>query len=51
VEHNLPVVFDVADVVTVLDQGAVIATGTPAEVSSNEEVGRVYIGRRAVSAG
>jgi ABC-type branched-subunit amino acid transport system ATPase component/ABC-type branched-subunit amino acid transport system permease subunit len=50
VEHNLPVVFDVADVVTVLDQGAVIATGSPAEVSTNAEVGRVYIGRRAVSA-
>jgi branched-chain amino acid transport system ATP-binding protein len=44
VEHNLPIVFDIADTVTVLDQGRVIAVGTPAEVSANPEVLRVYIG-------
>jgi ABC-type branched-subunit amino acid transport system ATPase component len=46
VEHNLPIVFDVADVVTVLDEGQVIATGTPAEVSRDPVVVRVYIGRQ-----
>ena len=46
VEHNLPIVFDVADEVTVLDEGQVIATGTPAEVSRDPEVVRVYIGRQ-----
>jgi ABC-type branched-subunit amino acid transport system ATPase component/ABC-type branched-subunit amino acid transport system permease subunit len=46
VEHNLPVVFGLADVVTVLHQGRVIATGTPAEVAANPEVVRVYIGHR-----
>ena len=46
VEHNLPVVFDLADEVTVLHQGQVIARGTPAEVSGDPEVVRVYLGRK-----
>jgi ABC-type branched-subunit amino acid transport system ATPase component len=46
VEHNLPVVFGLADVVTVLHQGRVIASGTPSEVAANPEVVRVYIGHR-----
>ncbi len=48
VEHNLPIVFDVADEVTVLDEGQVIARGTPAEVSRDPVVVRVYIGRQRV---
>jgi branched-chain amino acid transport system permease protein len=50
VEHNLPVVFDVADTVTVLDEGAVLAAGRPAEVSANPEVVRVYLGTRRPAA-
>jgi len=50
VEHNMSLVMGVADRIVVLEAGAVIATGTPAEVSTNSEVGRVYLGRRAVSA-
>jgi ABC-type branched-subunit amino acid transport system ATPase component len=46
VEHNLPVVFDLADEVTVLHQGQVIAHGKPAEVSADPEVVRVYLGRQ-----
>lgn len=45
VEHNLPIVFEMADEVTVLHRGKVIAHGTPAEVSANQEVARVYLGR------
>ena len=45
VEHNLPIVFGMADEVTVLHRGKVIAHGTPAEVSSDPEVARVYLGR------
>ena len=48
VEHNLPVVFGLADEVTVLHQGQVIAAGTPAEVSADPEVVRVYLGRQRV---
>jgi ABC-type branched-subunit amino acid transport system ATPase component/ABC-type branched-subunit amino acid transport system permease subunit len=50
VEHNLPVVFDVADEVTVLDEGLVLAAGRPAEVSVNPEVVRVYLGTRRPAA-
>ncbi len=46
VEHNLPIVFDIADTVTVLDRGVVIASGTPEEVIADPEVVRVYIGRQ-----
>jgi ABC-type branched-subunit amino acid transport system ATPase component/ABC-type branched-subunit amino acid transport system permease subunit len=46
VEHNLPIVFDIAEKVTVLNQGQVIASGTPAEVAADPEVVRVYIGRQ-----
>jgi branched-chain amino acid transport system permease protein len=45
VEHNLPVVLGLADVVTVLHQGKVIATGSPAQVSANPNVIEVYLGR------
>jgi branched-chain amino acid transport system permease protein len=44
VEHNLPIVFDLADVVTVMDQGSVIAHGLPEEISANADVIRVYLG-------
>jgi ABC-type branched-subunit amino acid transport system ATPase component len=50
VEHNLPVVFDIADVVTVLDEGRVISRGTPHRVSQDPGVIRVYIGRRNADA-
>src|SRR3954454_16216906 len=33
VEHNLPVVFGLADKVSVMHQGRVVSEGTPAEVS------------------
>jgi branched-chain amino acid transport system permease protein len=50
VEHNLPVVFDVADTVTVLHEGAVLAAGQPSEVSADPEVVRVYLGTRRPTA-
>jgi branched-chain amino acid transport system permease protein len=49
VEHNLPVVFGLADHVTVLHQGRVIAEGTPGDVSADPDVVRVYIGRERLS--
>jgi branched-chain amino acid transport system permease protein len=50
VEHNLPVVFGLADQVTVLHQGRVLAEGTPGDVSANPEVVRIYIGRERLTA-
>ena len=44
VEHDLRLVASAADVVTVLDEGRVIATGTPDEVVADAAVRRVYLG-------
>ena len=43
-EHDMDVVFTVADRITVLHQGRVIADGEPARVRSDPEVQRVYLG-------
>ncbi|CAN7690872.1 ABC transporter ATP-binding protein [Neorhizobium sp. LjRoot104] len=44
VEHNLGVVADLSDTITVLRRGEVIAEGTYAEVSTNSEVRKAYMG-------
>ena len=43
-EHDMDVVFEHADRVMVLNRGALIAEGTPAEVRANEQVRAVYLG-------
>jgi branched-chain amino acid transport system ATP-binding protein len=43
-EHDMDVVFAVADRIMVLHQGRVIAEGKPAEVRADAEVQRVYLG-------
>jgi branched-chain amino acid transport system permease protein len=47
IEHKLNVVNLIADKVIVLDHGEKIAEGNPAEVHSNKEVLRAYLGRTA----
>lgn len=44
VEHNMRLVMGVSDQVAVLSSGALIAQGTPEEVSSNDTVREVYLG-------
>ncbi len=44
IEHNMSVVMDVADRVTVLNGGAVLAEGTPAEIHENAAVQAAYLG-------
>jgi branched-chain amino acid transport system ATP-binding protein len=43
-EHDMDVVFGFADRVIVLDRGAIIAAGSPADVRSNPQVQAVYLG-------
>lgn len=44
VEHNMNVVMQVSDRITVMHQGAVLAEGPPAEISANELVQSAYLG-------
>ena len=45
IEHNMAVVLELADRVTVMDRGRVIAEGTPREIEAHPEVQRAYLGR------
>ena len=44
VEHNMNVVMNVSDTITVMHYGEVLAEGTPAEISANETVQQAYLG-------
>jgi branched-chain amino acid transport system ATP-binding protein len=43
-EHDMDVVFSIAQKIVVLHQGRLVAEGTPAEVRRHDEVRRVYLG-------
>ncbi len=47
IEHDMGVVFNLADRITVLDRGSVLAEGTPAEIGANEAVQAAYLGQAA----
>jgi branched-chain amino acid transport system ATP-binding protein len=46
VEHDMDAVFALADRITVLVYGRVIASGVPAAIRQNEEVKRAYLGEQ-----
>jgi branched-chain amino acid transport system ATP-binding protein len=47
IEHDMRVVFNLADRITVLDQGAILAEGTPSDIVANEAVQTAYLGKAA----
>jgi branched-chain amino acid transport system ATP-binding protein len=49
VEHDMKVVFDLADVITVLVYGQVIASGPPQTVRANRAVQEAYLGALAAA--
>jgi branched-chain amino acid transport system ATP-binding protein len=50
VEHDMSVVFGLADIVSVVVYGEVIASGPPAEIRANAKVKEAYLGQHADAA-
>lgn len=44
IEHDMDMVFDIAQIVRVLQQGSLLAEGTPEEIQMNNEVVSAYLG-------
>lgn len=44
IEHNMDVIMNACDRVTVIDSGRWLATGTPEEIAGNTDVARAYLG-------
>ncbi|MBI5651648.1 MAG: ABC transporter ATP-binding protein [Chloroflexi bacterium] len=44
VEHNMDVVMNVSDAITVMHYGKVLAEGTPVQVGANDQVQKAYLG-------
>jgi branched-chain amino acid transport system ATP-binding protein len=45
IEHDMEVVFEIADDITVMAQGAILASGQPKDIAADERVREAYLGR------
>jgi branched-chain amino acid transport system ATP-binding protein len=48
IDHNMALIMDVCDRIQVLDQGRMLASGSPAEIRENLDVAAAYLGESAV---
>jgi len=48
IDHNMALIMETCDRIQVLDQGTVLAEGTPAEIRANLDVAAAYLGETPV---
>jgi branched-chain amino acid transport system ATP-binding protein len=51
IDHNMALIMDVCDRIQVLDQGRMLASGSPAEIRGNLDVAAAYLGETAIEEG
>jgi len=50
IEHNMRVIMSICEKIIAMDEGKVIAVGTPREIQNNDEVVQVYLGEKGAPA-
>jgi branched-chain amino acid transport system ATP-binding protein len=46
IEHDMEVVFSLADIVTVMNYGTIVASGKPEEIRGDKRIKEIYLGEK-----